>query len=181
VTEQEAGWLIAELRAAYPRSQFPAESIHVYVAYLLDLNYEVTHRAIKEIISSSDFMPSIAQIRTLVFDRELGLPSPDAAWELVSRRWGQSRLVGGDNLIVIPEEVKRALDAAGIDPYRFWTSDDRQWLRKMFLECYAEIRNRILRTENLGLARSALDRAELHGATEAQAVRALEEATGSEF
>lgn len=177
--EQEAGWLIAELRAAFPRANFPTETIHVYVSYMLDLDYERARATIRELISTEEFLPSIAKIRLHTISRDSGLPGEYEAWEMVTRRWGHAS-GSGDKTVELPLDVKRALEVAGIDPYRFWTSDDRQWLRKMFIESYAEIRNRIITAENRGIARGALDRLEATGVREVDAVHALEEATGAD-
>ena len=158
MTIEQAGWLIAELRSDFYRGDFPPEAVEGYVRNLLDLDYNQALAAVRELGVTAKFMPSIEEIRTLVSEYEVGLPNPDLAWELVGRRFGSSQYTGGDRSVELCDEIRRALEAAGIDAWRYWTADERHWLRRDFIECYSEIRSRILRAKTLGEAPHVLDR-----------------------
>jgi hypothetical protein len=178
MTGHEATRLIAMLAAAYPTMKMSEETLHVYAVSICDLDYEASKSAIQGIIKEEKWAPAIAEIRKAVIEETVDLPAPEMAWQMVVRRWGESSYSGGDKSIELPQEVRTALNAAGCDPYRYWTAEDRMWLRRSFLEVYGSAYRRILRGENLGLNHAIVEhaRGEL-GATEAEVVLALEDPT----
>jgi len=173
MTREQAGRIVAEIAASYPKQPFPPETVLVYTEYLSDLDYEACLRGVRRIVRSSVFAPTIAEIRREAALEQIGLPDPDRAWELVVARWGSSR-EHVNTEIDVPPEVRNALEVAGVDVYRYWTSEDPLWLRKAFMEVYGAAYRRILREEATGLP-FAHEVAELGGVTEAGVVRELGE------
>ena len=81
MTEKDAVSLVAMLMAAYPRVEVPKATIGVYQKLLSDLDLCAARCAITRHIASSQYFPSIAEIReaALAFARPR-LPSPGEAW-----------------------------------------------------------------------------------------------------
>jgi hypothetical protein len=70
------------LRAAYPRAQFPTETVTVYVEALADLPDEEVAAACRRLVLRAMYLPSIAEIRRDVIERRHGWPTPGEAWQL---------------------------------------------------------------------------------------------------
>lgn len=73
------------MRAAFPRQKFDQETARIYVAQILDLNADIAMKAVTSLIRTSEFFPTIAEIReehkrfweTRERPRELEPPSMD--------------------------------------------------------------------------------------------------------
>jgi hypothetical protein len=68
------------LAAAFPRAKMPKESIAVYVASLSDLNATTLQMATVDIVATSEWFPTIAQIRRTCAGIEMPAPDPDTAY-----------------------------------------------------------------------------------------------------
>lgn len=94
MTESEALKLVAVLAAAYPRQAMGQASIRAYASMLGDLDYPETDAAVRRIICSSKWLPSIAEVRAEVAEAACGLEPGEMAWGEVQRaigRWGAAR------------------------------------------------------------------------------------------
>jgi hypothetical protein len=87
--------------------------------------------AVRDLIRTKDFWPTISEIRTAVAERQLGLPSALGAWELVtSATQDRSQL---------PKAVVRALEAVG-GSWGLKTTDNLGVTRAHFMRYYEEAR-----------------------------------------
>lgn len=158
MTVDEAGKIVARLAAAWPRHPFSRDTVALYVEQILDLDYAETAKQADALIRRSEWPPTISSLRTAVAVARVGLPEPDAAWSMVVRRWGDGN-GQGDKSIVFPDEVRQTLDECGIDPYSYRTSEDRNWLRRSFIEIFSKKRARAVDEANVSGGRPALPRA----------------------
>lgn len=71
------------LRAAFPRAQFPPETVTVYVEELKDLDDREVMEACRRIGRRALYLPTIGEIRREVAEARLGMPSAGVAWEIV--------------------------------------------------------------------------------------------------
>jgi hypothetical protein len=117
---------IAVLRAAYPRQEFPDDTVRVYVRQLSDLDEDAVARAVDRLTKKSVFLPSIAEIRQEVAEEQLALPSASEAWEIAET---------GD-LRNAPDEVRAATECVG-GRYAILRSDNPSVIRAQFLKDYA--------------------------------------------
>lgn len=112
MTEKEAVSLVGMLMAAYPRYEVAKATISLYQKFLMDLNIEPARCAIARHIASSQFFPSIAEIReaALAFAGPR-IPTPAEAWHEVMQllfsvgSYGTPKFSHG--------VVKKAVDAIG--------------------------------------------------------------------
>ena len=75
---------VAILRDAYPRQDFPERTAVLYGSMLADLDDLLVVEAVRKIVKTSRFLPSIAEIREEVAEATLGLPTASEAWDLVN-------------------------------------------------------------------------------------------------
>lgn len=116
---------VAFLRAAYPRQDFPDDTVRVYVSMLADMPASEVAYAIERLTKRSTWLPSVAEIRVEVATAMVGLPTPDQAWEIVTSR---------RSLHAAPE-VRAALDAIG-GPSALTFSERPEFIRRAFYEEY---------------------------------------------
>lgn len=95
--------IVASLRLAYPRQEFPDESVRWYIRQLADLDPSAVETAVMRLQRRSEWLPSIAEIRREVAEDTLQLPSVEDAWVIASR----------GALKEAPPEVRAAADAVG--------------------------------------------------------------------
>jgi hypothetical protein len=74
--------LVALLISAYPRAAWPEPTRSLYVETLSGFDHLDGRRAIERTIATSDWPPSIAELRRTVAEQRLALPSEIEAWEL---------------------------------------------------------------------------------------------------
>lgn len=127
---------VAALRAAYPRADFPEDTIRLYAAMLSDLDPMSLLAATNRLIRKSTFLPSIAEIRREVAEEALALPSPEAAWEIL--------LTG--SLREAPPELQAAARACG-GRYAVMQSENPAVIRSQFTRDYTARREQALLVE----------------------------------
>ena len=128
------------LRVAF-RKDFDQETASLYSSMLMDLPEENFVQAIKELLNTSRFLPSIAEIR-----EKAGASSQDDAldaWELAAKA-----LKGDVAVKDLPEPIKRALVSVCPD-IRMVQSSELKWIRNDFIKTYPSMKRR----ENLKLLR----------------------------
>ena len=72
MTKKEAAKIVAFLAAAYQNARVSVETSEVYENLLQDLDFETAKRACARLISTSKFLPTIAEIREAATDLKLG-------------------------------------------------------------------------------------------------------------
>lgn len=120
MTPVEGGILIAMLKAAFPRTPMAEETAMVYLQLLADLPYSETRAAVAELIATSTWMPTIAEIRRAVWRRTEYLPEPEEAWAMVQEaiRGAKFDVMPGGVYVYhwpkhLPEPVQTAVRALG--------------------------------------------------------------------
>lgn len=142
MTQSEALKLVAILKAAYPRQPTDAATSEVYAGFLADLDYEAANEAIRRIITTSRFFPTIAEIREEVAENAVGLPSTTEALALVLERHRLSDEEHAAN--PLPPAVQKAYRIVG-GGWAFRTSENPVALRAQFRDAYESIRREEIR------------------------------------
>lgn len=80
-TQQMTQQIVAALAASYPHATIGVETVRVYVHALSDLSpAELAAAAGAWVRTEPQWFPTIGQLRRIVFEARLGLPSPEDAW-----------------------------------------------------------------------------------------------------
>jgi len=137
MTASEALKLFAILKATYPRQETNEATAEVYASFLSDLDYHATERAVRKIVATSTFFPTIAEIRREVAEDYADLPSAAEALALVADRYRLSDAELKEN--PLPAEVKEAYRLVGGE-WAFRTSTNPTTLHAQFRDLYAQIR-----------------------------------------
>jgi hypothetical protein len=72
LTRVQVAELVLMLIAAYPATKASETTSKVYEAMLADLDHQLTRKAITRLVSTSKFMPTIAEIRAAVAELQHG-------------------------------------------------------------------------------------------------------------
>lgn len=129
---------LERMKAAYPKQPFGDVAVRVYAEQLRDIDGDVVLAAVNRLLNTSPYMPTIADIRSEVAETELGLPTPEEAWELAL----------GEPTAVAPE-VGRAIKLVG----GRWTiqhTDRPETVRAQFRKAYEGLRAKAIRNAALG-------------------------------
>jgi hypothetical protein len=143
VTKEQAERVAETLLAAFPTAAARPRTAELFARYLGDLDAKLVDAAVEELILDSPALPSIAEIRRHVVDRELQLPTPLQAWQTVAQR--------GHEVHPLAKEV---VDLFG----GLWTirnSEESTIMRAQFLRAYGERREEELRRANVNRFRRA--------------------------
>jgi hypothetical protein len=144
------------LQAAYPRLDLGPQTIQVYQLSLADIEPRLLQAAVLKHISTSKWLPTIADLRQgvteLVLEAEGQLTAPEA-WGLVMR---EVRLVGHWREPTLPASVRQAVEAIG------------GWRQICFSENITADRARFLEAYSLISKRKAQKLQQMPAVTEAQ-------------
>jgi len=80
MTDLEAKKILYVLESAYPRSEFRPGTATIYCEMLKDLPHEVVSEAVRRLIATSKWLPTVAEIRRACMEIIEPLPSAEAAW-----------------------------------------------------------------------------------------------------
>ena len=130
---------LMELSSAYTSLKLTKDNIRVYVEHLSDLPDEALHSAIRSIIRTSNFFPSIAEIRETTLRNTLtaSLPSPSEAWANVADQLQQS---GTWHTPVFAHPlIAQAVRTMGW--YDLCRSDNQMTDRAHFMRLYSDLRD----------------------------------------
>jgi hypothetical protein len=132
--------MLADLLDAYPRAKIGHATIAVYRKHLADLEGDVAG-AVAEIIRTSEFFPTVAEIRATVARRTLGLPAPEEALQAA---------INGDQLTGLAHEVVMVLGGRSA----FRTTDKPAVWRSQFLSLYTARAAKMTRELQVGTTKS---------------------------
>ncbi len=100
MTKPEVAKLVAVLMASYPNNKFTTETSHIYERMLADLDYPAASAAVEQLLASSKWIPTVAEIRERVVSLHRGeVLVGGEAWGLVLEaigRYGRYRVPGVD-------------------------------------------------------------------------------------
>jgi hypothetical protein len=108
--------LLADLASAFPRNGTTPETIRVYARELGDVQIEALERAVRDLIRTAEFFPTVRAIREACAERALGLPDEAGALEQVDALLSWARLderERPDDPPALHPVVKDALVAVG--------------------------------------------------------------------
>ena len=72
MTPKEVAKVVAVLAAAYPHAKVTTDTSKAYESQLQDLDFEETKNACARLMATSEWMPTIAKIRSAVLDLRVG-------------------------------------------------------------------------------------------------------------
>lgn len=85
MTELEALKLVKIIQSAYPRQEFPEDTVRIYALSLADLPAKLGQQAVMELVRTSKWTPTIAEIRQRAAEIGRPMPAADEAWAEVQR------------------------------------------------------------------------------------------------
>lgn len=89
MTTAETKRLVAMLGATWPRQEIQQATLEVYAWALADLDFELAQAAVKRLVQTSRFFPTVAEIREAAIRGRVSLPAPEEAWGIVRRAIGR--------------------------------------------------------------------------------------------
>lgn len=116
----------------------------MYVRELADVPAAVLELAIREIIRTHEFFPTVRTIREVAAERILALPSEPAALAQVDARIEWSRTGEEGAAPDVHPVVREALDRCG-GYHRFRHGDNASIVQSQFQKVYRELRAHALR------------------------------------
>lgn len=133
----------------YPRQALRQGTIDAYVRELRDLPPDTLAGALTNLYRTSEFFPTVAEIRRVAAEMTLRLPTEDEALSQVENRIRFAKTNADDHPalpVVAPVhgDVKRALDHVG-GYHAFRSASEPQIIRGQFLRLYREIREQRIR------------------------------------
>lgn len=147
MTPAETAKILTVLKASYPRQELTSATVSAYSAMLADLPYESVDAAVRRLIASSKWFPTIAEIRSEVAEGKIAeLPAAEVAWGEVRKaisKFGYYRVP-----VFKHEAIARAVDVIGWDT--ICLDENVAATRKRFIDAYASYRGEERRTAVLG-------------------------------
>lgn len=137
--------LIGDLMEAFPRQAIRQGTIQVYHRELSDLPEGPLTAAVRSLIRSSQWFPTIHEIREATAERVLGLPDEDEALAQVEARmsWTREGRLDGDRPELHDSVHAAVLAVGGFHAFR--SSEKPDVVRGQFLRLYRSHRTRALR------------------------------------
>ncbi len=86
MTRAQVLTLIGLIKAAWPRDEMSPDTAKAYAEDLIDLDHEAALAALHTIRRGCKFRPHQSEIRQLVAERTLAIPSPADAWHEVQQK-----------------------------------------------------------------------------------------------
>lgn len=144
--------ILADLGRAFPRQTIDGETFRVYLRELEDVPAGALDEAVRSLIRTSEFFPSVRAIRETVAERTLQIPLEAAALEQVHRRIAWARDDEADRDGVPPDLHPLVRDALGhVGGFSaFKTADEPGVVRGQFLRLFREVRAAAVRDAQLG-------------------------------
>jgi hypothetical protein len=143
----EANRLVEDLLVAFPQTQITETTGAFYARYLADLDVRAAKAAVEELIIDSPTMPTIAEIRRSVIERDVKLPTALEAWTAIV---GKRPDGDASEMHPLVREVCNLFGGA----YTIRNASEPTIMRAQFLKAYAERRDEELRVQNVRRFRS---------------------------
>ena len=112
MTKTEAAKLVTRLVGFFPQSQFSEANAEAYESVLVTMDHESTAEAIFRLVTTSKWLPTIAEIRAAAVDIQLGpLKSGVEAWAEVMEETGRVGYCGRPSFT--DETIRRVVQSMG--------------------------------------------------------------------
>jgi hypothetical protein len=139
----EAHRLVERLSFAYPQNRISDETSSFYARYLVDLEAAAGSEAVDDLILDSRELPTIAEIRRRVIEKDVKLPTALEAWASIVGQKPSGEAVESSPLV---REVCNLFGGS----YTIRNSESPTIMRAQFLKAYGERRDEELRRQNIG-------------------------------
>jgi len=143
VNELQIKKLVAVMVAAYPASKISEESVGVYTRMLADLEYPAANAAVEQLLATSKWLPTVAEIRERVVSLQDGeIRAGGEAWGSVLkaiRGAGRYRVPGKD--FAFADQVT-ADAVAAMNWVELCDSENQVADRARFIELYDQLAQR---------------------------------------
>lgn len=136
--------LLAVVALNWPRVIVDDELIGLWDRMLSDLGYQEAHDALVELIATSRYQPVVADLRSMVFSRRVGAPTPEEAWSEVMVARGCR---GTAEILWSHRLVEQTVDALG-GMFGLYAEGDRA--RETFTRFYRGLVESAVRRANMG-------------------------------
>ena len=146
------GASIVKLADAYPRQTISRATATLYAADLATTNPELLDQAITRLIRTSEWFPTLSEIRRACAEIALELPTEEEALTEIEDRIEWVRIRDGHDTGAAPVHslVKQALDHVG-GYHAFRSSHEPAVIRGQFLRIYRDLRADTLREAQVNL------------------------------
>lgn len=140
MTQLQIKKLVAAMVAAFPTNKITPESVAVYERMLGDLDYAASAAAVAQLVATSRWMPTVAEVRERAFALQSGeVRAGGEEWGSVVRaigRYGRNRVPGVDFAFSCPvtHEAVRGLGWVALCDSEHQASD-----RARFVELYDKL------------------------------------------
>ena len=141
--------LLADLANAFPRQAVTPATVAVYARELDDLPEDALEQAVRDLIRSADWLPTVAAIRLAAAEYLLELPSETDALSQIEARIAWARADDGTDPPPVHNLVSATLEHVG-GYHAFRSTDKPSMLRAQFVNLYRETRQRQLRDVQTG-------------------------------
>ncbi len=133
MTSEQAFDLVSLLVKSYKTVKIEVETVQIYTAMIVDLDFEACKSAVYHLIAESEFFPTIAAIRKATGKVIIKIPSGSEAWAEVKREIRGTGYTGEPKFS--SPLIKQAVQGMG-----GWRSlcimPDDEWVRKDFIKAY---------------------------------------------
>ena len=172
MNEQQVLRLLRVIRGAYPRVTFTDDTIDAYTVMLKDLPYELAQRAVVDLIRTSQWPPTVAEICRRAAELVDPLPDVDEAYESARRAAREHSPYDGQNraLEALHPLVRQALLTVGIETMAY--TDQPMIAAAQFRQVYERLKDRELsrRQTEVGLIAEIHERLQLADGSRLQAL-----------
>jgi len=172
MNEQQVLRLLRVIRGAYPRVTFTDDTIDAYTVMLKDLPYELAQRAVVDLIRTSQWPPTVAEICRRAAELVDPLPDVDEAYEAARRAAREHSPYDDQNraLEALHPLVRQALLTVGIETMAY--TDQPMIAAAQFRQVYERLRESqlIRRQTERGLIAELDQRRRLAAADRVQAL-----------
>lgn len=158
MTENEFSMLVLGIKTAYPSFNIlpSQDAVKIWYKMLKDLDYRTAEIAIMDHISSSEFPPSIADIRHKCAKQKVLIPDWGEAWaqvQIAIRKFGSYREI--EAVESLDELTRETVKRIGFKSLCMTDMDNEMANRAQFRDIYNAIANR--RLENAQLSPAVLE------------------------
>ena len=133
MTSEQAFDLVSLLVKSYKSVKIEVETVQIYTAMIVDLDFDSCKAAVYNLIAESEFFPTIASIRKAAVKTITKFPTGSEAWAEVKREIGRTGYMGQPSFSC--PQIKQAVQ--GMGGWRSLCSmPDDEWVRKDFIKAY---------------------------------------------
>jgi hypothetical protein len=156
VNLQETSKIVAVLEGSFPNFPTKPQTVPAYHLALEDLPYEAVRAAVREALQSLKFFPTPAELRAIISDKLLGLPSAEEAWGEVTTQVRECGVYRTPTWSC--GAVQAAVRAIGYRNICMTEVDDLPAQRAHFYRTFNAYRERALKDADLGAVWSGGER-----------------------